>query len=293
MITRLSYYPGCSLKATGLEYDLSARAVCRELDVELTEVEDWNCCGATSAHSLNSFLGLSLPARNLAQVQKGGLDVVAPCAACYNRLRHAEYHLRRHGRMGTLLEKSLGFVFEDRVTVLTLPDLFVRRVGLETVLHRVTNKLNGLRLACFYGCLLVRPPRITGAIGQARDPDLLDRLVASLGAEPVQWSYKTECCGASQALTHPEVARAMVSRLLEAAREAGAEAVVTACPLCQSNLEMHGSTETGLPSFYFTELMGLAFNLPEAQRWFKMHLVDPTRCLACCRGSASTLLECK
>jgi len=272
-MVRLAYYPGCSLEATGKEYDASARAVCQALGIELVELEDWNCCGATSVHSIDHLLALALPARNLALAQKVGLDIVAPCSACYNRLRQTEHALRHDRSVGRAIEEAVGFNFLGGVTVLSLLEALVRRVGVEAVADRVVHPLRGLRVASYYGCLLVRPPEVT-RFDRPENPVHLDEVVEALGAEAVYWRGKTECCGASHAITNPEVASALVGRILALAREAGADAIVTTCPLCQTSLELRRPAGEAIPAVYFTELMGLAFGLPGTRTWLDKHLVD-------------------
>jgi heterodisulfide reductase subunit B len=222
---------------------------------------------------VNNLLALALPARNLALAQKLGLDVVAPCSACYNRLRQAEHALRYDRETRAAIEEAAGFNFLGGVTVLSLLEALVKRIRPGTIADRVVHPLQGLRVACYYGCLLVRPPEVT-RFDRPENPVHLDELVAALGAEPVAWRGKTDCCGASHAITSPEVATALVGRLLALAREGGADALVTACPLCQTSLEMRRPAGETMPTFYFTELMGLAFGLPGTRAWFAKHLVD-------------------
>lgn len=271
---RYSYYPGCSLAAAAAEYDLSLRRVCAALDVELTELADWNCCGATPAARVSTALALALSARNLALAQRAGLDLMVPCAACYNRLRRAEHVLASEGPRRRNLEEMLNFRYTGEVKVVSAPEA-VCRVGLRAIAGRVQRPLEGLQVACYYGCLLVRPPEIV-AFDDEESPVLLDKLMLALGATPVEWAYKTDCCGAGLALTRPETAQRLVDRLLAAAAEAGAEAVVTACNQCQINLETRrAAASPPLPVFYFTELTGLAMGVPGTEDWFRRHLVDP------------------
>ncbi len=272
---KLAYYPGCSLEATAREYDLSSRAVCRALGMELEELEDWSCCGSTSAHNLNHLLAAALAARNIALAQKSGLDVAVPCSACFARLRKADHLLRLGGEIREELEDLVEFKYTGEVAVISLLEAVVARAGLDRIRDMVTRPLEGLKLACYYGCLMVRPPEVRG-FDRVENPEMLDRLVETLGAEARQWSYKTECCGAGLSLTRSEVVEGLVGRLAEAARAAGADALVTACPLCQSNLEMRQKKSPKIPSFYFTELMGVAMGLPEAPGWMARHLVDPS-----------------
>ncbi|MDD2695207.1 MAG: CoB--CoM heterodisulfide reductase iron-sulfur subunit B family protein [Anaerolineales bacterium] len=270
-----TYYPGCSLSSTACEYDDSVRAVFEALGVGLHELEDWNCCGASSAHSLNHALSLALPSRNLALAQKAGRDLAMPCAACFNRHKAADHVLRSDPQQRAFLEEVVDFTFTGAVAVRPLLDVIGNQVGLEQVAARVTRPLKGLKVVGYYGCLLVRPPEVTG-FENPDNPTLMNRLLSALGAEARPWSYATECCGGGLSLTKSSLAARMVSRLAGWAREAGAEAIVTSCPLCQVNLEMRQDGKTPkLPIFYFSELIGLAFGLEKARSWWGKHLVNP------------------
>jgi heterodisulfide reductase subunit B len=274
-----SYYPGCSLQATASEYDDSVRAVLAALDVRLHELNDWNCCGASSAHSLNRRLSLALPARNLALAQVAGLDLVMPCAACFNRHKTADFSLRTNVEQRAFIEAAVGFTFSGTVTVRPLLAVIGQLIGLERVQARVTRPLTGLKVVGYYGCLLVRPPEVT-QFENPENPTLLDQILTALGAEARPWSYATECCGGGLSLTKSGVAGRLVDRLVARAREAGAEAMVTSCPLCQINLEMRqNKAGQPMPIFYFTELIGLAFGLAEARSWWPRHLIDPSELL--------------
>ena len=270
---KLAYYPGCSLESTAKEYDQSSRSVCAALDLELLELEDWSCCGSTSAHNLNHALATALPARNIALAQKNGLDVTVPCAACFARLRKADYMMRYDQEARRQIEEIVGFKYKGEIRIISLVEAMVDKVGLDSISAKVVKPLDGLKVACYYGCLMVRPPEVQG-FDSVENPVMLDNLVNSLGAQAVKWSYKTECCGASLSLTNTNVVQGAVARIVNAAREAGAAAIVTSCPMCQSNLEMRQGSDK-MPSFYFTELMGLAFGLNEAQGWLGKHLIDP------------------
>ena len=271
-----SYYPGCSLHSTASEFDDSVKAVFTALDVKLHELDDWSCCGASSAHSLNRALSLALPARNLAIAQEAGHDVVMPCAACFNRHKAADHEMRTNEERRALIEETVGFQFNATVGVRPLLDVVCNAIGLERLKARVTRPLTGLKAVSYYGCLLVRPPEVT-QFENPEYPTLMNQVLTALGADARPWSYATECCGGGLALTRSDVAGRLVKRLAERAREAGAEAIVTSCPLCQINLEMRqdgGGQE--MPIFYFTELTGLAFGLDKARSWWGKHLIDPT-----------------
>jgi len=271
---KASYYPGCALHGTALEYDESARAVARLLGVELVELPDWSCCGASSAHATEEALALNLAARNLTIAGTQGMDLIVPCAACYSRLKAAERKIS--GDRG----RDSGFRVLNPMEFLFLSGLSVRLQEL------VKRPLTGLKVVCYYGCLLVRPPDVTG-VKQYEHPEEMDRLIELMGAEPIPWSYKTDCCGGSLSLTRTDIVMRLTGKLFEKAIEAGAEAMVVACPLCQSNLDSRQeeiSRESGnhyeLPIFYFTELIGLALGHRDADKWFKRHFVDPRKLLA-------------
>ncbi|MGA2122700.1 MAG: CoB--CoM heterodisulfide reductase iron-sulfur subunit B family protein [Methanoregula sp.] len=271
---KASYYPGCALHGTALEYDESARAVARLLGVELVELPDWSCCGASSAHATDEALALNLAARNLTIAGTQGMDLIVPCAACYSRLKAAERKIS--GDRG----RDSGFRVLNPMEFLFLSGLSVRLQEL------VKRPLTGLKVVCYYGCLLVRPPDVTG-VKQYEHPEEMDRLIELMGAEPIPWSYKTDCCGGSLSLTRTDIVMRLTGKLFEKAIEAGAEAMVVACPLCQSNLDSRQeeiSRESGnhyeLPIFYFTELIGLALGHRDADKWFKRHFVDPRKLLA-------------
>ena len=269
-----SYYPGCSLHSTGLEFGLSTRAVFEDLDIGLIELPGWNCCGASSAHALSHSLALALPARNLSLAQDAGHHLVAPCAACFNRMKSADYTLRSDPTIRAEVERIVGFEYTGQVTVRPVLAVLYEDYGIEAIATRVRRPLTGLKVVPYYGCLLVRPPDVT----EFDDPDhpyVIAELLESIGAEVLPWSYATECCGAGLSLSRSDVVQNLVGRLAARAREAGADALVTACPLCQVNLEMRQTSEPKIPSFYITELLGLALGLPQVGKWLSKHLIDP------------------
>jgi heterodisulfide reductase subunit B len=275
-----SYYPGCSLHATGIEYDESTRAVFNALGVKLIEIEDWVCCGASSAHSVSADLALNLPAINIALAQDAHHgDLLAPCAACFNRTKAADHALRHDEARRKQIEHAVDFTYTGDVRVRNPLDVVVSDIGLETVASKVTRKLDGLKVVGYYGCLLVRPPHLM-EFDDPENPQVMNRILAALGADVRGWSYATDCCGGSASLPRVDIAARLVGSLTQHAREAGAQAIVTACPLCQMNLEMRQAQKTQMPIFYFTELMGLAFGLPETKNWWGKHLISPMSVLS-------------
>jgi len=273
---KVTYYPGCSLEGTAVDYAASIAGIAPLLDVELVELFDWNCCGASSAHSLNHRLALELPARNLALAEKAGRrDVVAPCALCFNRLKTAEKALLAPEAA------EFGVPFQGQIRIWDLLDFFTQAAYLETLASKVVTPLKNLQAISYYGCLVARPPAVTGKT-DFENPQNLERLLKVLGATPLDWSFKTDCCGAGLAVARPDLIDTLAQRLYERALQAGAECFVVSCQMCQANLDLSQeriSRKFGkdyyLPVFYFTELMGLALGHPQAPHWLSKHLVDP------------------
>ncbi len=275
----ISYYPGCSLHGTAREYDDSIRGVLNVLDIQLRELEDWTCCGASSAHCTNEALAIDLAARNLAIAEKNDRELLVPCVACYSRFKAAENEVKQHAR-------KLRFSYQGNVPIRYALDFFCDGPVLEEVKKKLTKPLAGLNVVCYYGCLTVRPPQLTG-IREYENPQHMDQLMECLGAEPIQWSYKTDCCGASLVMTRTDVVRKLGQRLLSMAKEAEADCVVTGCPMCQANLDTRQEEiekELGekydLPILYFTELMGLALGHKDVKKWLGRHITDPIKLLA-------------
>jgi len=264
--------------------------VCQALDVEMVEIPDWNCCGASSAHSMDPELFLALPARNLAQAQAlgEGLDSLAiPCAACYSRLAAAELALEGDAGFRARMERTLGFEYEGRVKPRSLLDIFANDFRQDELAAPVKKSLAGLKVVSYYGCLLVRPPAYTGRWDDPEHPQSMDYVAELMGAEAVPWSYGVDCCGGSLTLNRSDVVVHLVDRLARAAHEAGAEAMLTACPMCMANVDGRQLYRGGaplprpekpeyepLPIFYFTELMALAYGLP-LNKVLGKHMVDP------------------
>lgn len=271
---RYSYYPGCTIGTTAVEFGLSTDAVCEALGVELVELEDWNCCGASSAHSLDHELSLRLPGRNVALAQEAGLDIVAPCPACYQNVLAADNRMREDEAWRREMEELLEFTYTGEARTRHLLEVFTQAEMLERIRERVTRPLEGLRVASYYGCVLVRPPEVTGW-DDPEHPMRMDQLMEALGAEPMDWSYKVDCCGASMTLSRSEIVVKLSTRLGQAAQEAGADVVSAACGICQINLDTRQEGPNRIPALYFTELMGLAFDLPNVNKWFGKHSVDP------------------
>jgi heterodisulfide reductase subunit B len=271
---KVSYYPGCSLHGTAKEYDQSVRAVSRALGIELKEVDDWSCCGATSAHSTNFKLSVALPARNLIAAEKDALDVMVPCAACFNRFKTAEHQLKADKALQNEIEGIVGGKYHGGIAIRNPIDIIYKEIGLDALSGKVKKSLKGLKPVSYYGCLLLRPPEVC-EFDNYENPVILDKILNTLGADARLWSYKTDCCGGSLTISKTDIVMKMVNKLMTMAREAGANCVVTACPVCMANLDMRASENLRLPVFYFTELIALALGLQGPDTWFKLHNVDP------------------
>jgi heterodisulfide reductase subunit B len=283
----LAYYPGCSLHGTSGEFDASFRSSARALDLTLQEIPGWECCGNTAAHSINRLLAAALPVNELAKVEQDmKLDAVAvPCAACYSRFKTGAHELGDES-VAADVKAVVGRSYNGGVTVQNLVDVYHDSVGLEELAAKVARPFKGLKVACYYGCLLTRPPKVT----LAEDPEYpthMDAVVKAIGCQPVDWNYKTDCCGASLALTEQGIVDDLVGRIITDARACGAEAVAVACPLCQANLDGR-QTEIAraradwqaLPVIFLSQLVGRAIGVSDRELGLKKHLIDVTAVMA-------------
>jgi len=272
--SKYCYYPGCSLEATAKEYNQSVQASARLLDVELVELEDWNCCGASSGHCTDPELSLALPARNLALAEKEGHDLAVSCAACFLRFKQTNHDLRADDTLRQRIEQVIDAPYKAKTEVRHVLDIFAREVGLEEIERRVKKPLKGLKLAAYYGCYLVRPPKVT-QLDDPNNPMIMDNLLTAIGAEPLDWTHKVECCGGNLLLARTDIVVKLCNDICQAALDAGASAIVTACPLCQANLELRQTI--GVPTFYFSELLALALGAStgEMKNWWKYHIRNP------------------
>ncbi|MHC4713300.1 MAG: CoB--CoM heterodisulfide reductase iron-sulfur subunit B family protein [Planctomycetota bacterium] len=272
----VSFYPGCTAHSTGIEYSLSTHAVFDALGVTLTEIDDWNCCGGAAAHSLSHMLGLALPARNIAKAQVRDLPLAIPCPGCFNAVKRAQYALSNDPEMREKLEDVVGFKYKGGLEVKPMHDVILKDIGVEKLKEAVKRPLTGLRVVSYYGCALVRDPKVVEG-GDHENPLFLDEIVEALGGCAQDWSYKTDCCGADLAMTHGKIATEITDKITGMALEADADCVMASCGLCQINLDMRQSGANGarLPVFYFTELMGIAMDLPGRDEWWDKHIVSP------------------
>jgi heterodisulfide reductase subunit B len=247
------------------------------MDIRLEEIPDWNCCGATAAHSIDHQASIELAGRTLNLA--GGLphsDLLVPCPMCFNRLNTAAVTLRgNHSqRYNIELEASLPHIWD-------LANFFATEKMLEATAKQVKQPLSGLKAVCYYGCMASRPPEVTGA-EDFENPQALDRIIENLGATPLDWPFKTDCCGAGQVLSRLDIVSQLVGKLYDMAQRAGARAIVVSCQMCQANLDMYQQKiaadwgrRFSLPIFYFTELIGIACRIKGSKNWITRHITDP------------------
>jgi len=274
----LGLYPGCSLKGSSREYTESVLAVAKACGIELIEIEDWNCCGATAAHNLNKELSLALPARILSLAEKQGMkEIVVPCAACYSRLTVTKHELKENPKLNELVTKENGLEYTGSVGVLNI---------IQMIDKYITPNLEGKivtpfdhKVACYYGCLLVRPQGIL-KFDREEDPHSMDDLMLKAGATPIDWAFKTECCGAGLSVSRTSSVARLSGEIMKDAADRGAEAIIVACPMCHSNLDMRREAintylneKIDIPVLYATQALGLALGIDRKKLGLQRHFV--------------------
>jgi heterodisulfide reductase subunit B len=283
---KYTYYPGCSVLATAKHYQESIDAIAGPLGIELEELDDWNCCGATAYMSVKELMSFAISARNLALAEQFHRDIVTPCSACFTVLNKtnqyfAEYpDLRK--KLGMTLEAG-GLSYSGNLRVRHILDIVVNDVGNEKLSSLVTKPLEGLKIAPYYGCQIVRPGT---DFDDPDDPQCMDRMIEALGASAIEYSMKSKCCGASLMGTQENLALRLCKNLLLEAERNGADCIITVCPLCQMNLDVYQGkvnrlfgTKFNLPVLYFTQLIGMAIGIPEKKLGFQRLAVKSTKAL--------------
>jgi heterodisulfide reductase subunit B len=272
------FYPGCSLDGTAKDFHVSTLAVAAKVGLEIPELKDWICCGSTSAHSTDPLLADALPAQNLRAA--GGTPVAVACAACYSRLKAANHHIAGDPAVRARVAKVVGADYDGQTPVRHLLEILGRDMRRD-VAEAITHPLSGLKVACYYGCLLTRPPEVT-QFDDPENPTLMDRVLETAGATVVDWPHKTECCGASVSISDSSIVVDLTEKILSMAQLAGVDCIATACPLCQLNLDMRQKdveTKYGrrynLPVFYVTQLLGLAMGCTAAELSLDSLVVGP------------------
>ena len=274
---KIGFYPGCSLTGSSREYNESVVAIARVLDIELVEINDWNCCGATAAHSMNEELSLSLPARIMALAEKQGLtEVVVPCAACYNRLKMTQHELEDDHKR-TRIAGILDLPYKGNIQIINGIQL-LQKYGLENLKAKISQPF-AHKVACYYGCLLVRPHAVL-KFDRVEDPQSMDELIRTIGGSTMDWAFKTECCGGGFSVSRTDLVAKLSGNILKDAADRGAEAIIVACPMCQSNLDMRRgainkvlNSQIDIPVIYLTQAIGLALGISAVELGLKRHFV--------------------
>jgi heterodisulfide reductase subunit B2 len=275
---KIGLYPGCSLNGSARDYNESVYALAKAFDIELEQVPDWNCCGATAAHNMNKELSLALPARILASAEKHGLaDVVVPCAACYSRLAVTQHELLHDPVLRNKVIEIIGMDFKGTTNIMNVIQ-FIDKFIVDKLEAKITKKFN-YNVACYYGCLMVRPAKIL-KYDRPEDPQSMDEVMRKIGANALDWGYKVECCGAGLSVSKTDMVSKLSGKIIEDATYRGAEAIIVACPMCHSNLDMRrGSinsfwkTKFNIPVIYMTQAIGLAVGLTPKEVGLKRHFV--------------------
>ena len=290
---KFAYYPGCSLEKMAASYHVSTMETARVLGVELEEIEDWNCCGATAYFHVDEILATTLSARNLAMAEQQGLNLVAPCSGCFKNMYFANMNLKQDKDLADHVNYALeadGLKFNGSIDVNHIIDVYVNEVGLGEIKKHVTRPLKNLKVAPYYGCQLVRPRKTDENV---EDPRFFEDLLTTIGATPVNYTMRLRCCGASLIVTNKKAALSMVRSLLQTAEDAGADVIATACPLCQINLELYQTevnrefgTNLSMPVLYFTQLLGLAFGISAKKLGIGTEVVPTDDVLRCARGDS-------
>lgn len=278
MKNKIGFYPGCSLEGTAREYNESVMSMAALFDIELVSVPDWNCCGATAAHSLNKMLSLALPGRILALAEKAGMtDLLVPCAACYNRLAVTQHELFENTALKKQVEETMEMSLEKPIRILNVIQ-FIQEYIVDKLPSKLVNSFTK-KVACYYGCLLVRPHEAL-KFDRQEDPQTMDEVMSLLGAQPIDWPFKTECCGASLSVSRTDLVAKLSGKIVKEAAEREAEAIIVACPMCHSNLDMRRSAinkflakPSDIPVLYITQAIGIACGLDEKQTGVRRHLV--------------------
>jgi len=278
------YFPGCSAEATAVGLGLSAQAIARPLDIELVELEDWNCCGSTPYGSLDKPESILVVARNLALAEKTGLDLVTPCPSCFLTFYQADLYLKERPELRAQVDEALAaadLAYRGEVRVRHLMDVLLNDVTPEVIAARLKVRLDGLKVAPYYGCQLVRPDC---GFDDPEAPRSLDRLVESLGAEAVPYPLKNRCCGGALVISEPDLALGLMRKLLDSAVQNGAECITTPCPLCQMNLDAYQGkvnskfkTNYNLPVLFTTQLIGIGLGIAPKSLGLDSNIVSPER----------------
>jgi heterodisulfide reductase subunit B len=278
---KYAYYPGCSAHSTARDMHESALAVAGALGLDLVEPAGWTCCGATAAHQTDRVLAASLPAANLIKVQEMGLDMVVNCAACYNRMKVANHEVSTDPAMRKKVSDAVGRDYDGSVKVRHIVEILLEDIGLDAIKNALQASLNGLQVACYYGCLLVRPHDVTN-FDDPENPTSLDKLVTAMGGINLDWPYKVECCGGGLSMSRTDIVVNLTDSIVGMAKAAGAGCIAVSCPMCQINLDMRQldiekqtGTRHDMPILYITQLLGLCLGISPDKLGLNKLMISP------------------
>jgi len=271
---KYGYFPGCSAESTARDMHESTMAVSKALGIELTEPKGWSCCGATAGHQTDRLLSVALPAASLAKTKDEGLDMIVSCAACYNRMKVANHEIQSSARMRSDIGDVLGRDYDGSVKVRHFIEVLLEDIGIEKLTESMKYSLKGLKIACYYGCLLVRPHEVM-KFDDPENPTSLDRLVDALGGESLDWPHKVECCGGGLSMSRTDIVVSLTDSILEMAKSSGAQCIAVGCPMCQINLDMRQldiikqlGKSYEMPVVYITQLIGLCLGISPEELGF-------------------------
>lgn len=264
---KYAYYPGCSLESTSPDFNESTKAIVEFLGLGIGELPDWVCCGASSLHPSDKLMSLALPSLTLESANKDGKDIMVQCPACYAHLREAQEALNHEGPEKDDLTKVIGREIPAKMKIKHLSEILINEIGIPALQEKMIKKLEGMKIASYYGCVIVRPQHLM-KYDDPENPMVMDKLISATGARSVEWPFKTKCCGAGYSISKTEVTLDMTYEILSQAKKNGAEAISVLCPLCHINLDLRQKAieqryheKFNLPIFYYTQLLGLAFGL--------------------------------
>ncbi|MCC6346995.1 MAG: CoB--CoM heterodisulfide reductase iron-sulfur subunit B family protein [Nitrospirales bacterium] len=278
----IAYYPGCTLHASSELYDIQSRLVLGKLGLELKEIEDWNCCGATSASKTNDFLAVALPARNLGIADASGYpEIVIPCSSCLSRMLVSQRRLAEDPELRSIINAELEKKVSGSIKIRSILEVLLPRVRSGELAGKVETKLEGLKPVCYYGCLLTRFPCDMEVPDNVENPQGMETVCKALGAQPLDWAYKTDCCGAAASVNDTDTSLFLMSKILKDAVARGANCFVTTCPMCQFNMDAY-QDQVGdkygipqrLPVYFITELIGVSLGLSPQEMQVDRHFVD-------------------
>ena len=279
---KYAYYPGCSAESTARDQHSSVMAVAEALGIEMIEPKGWTCCGSTPAHQTGKVLAVSLAAANLAKVRDMGLDMVVNCAACFSRMKAANHEISMNPEIRKKTADAIGRDYDGSTNVRHFIEVLLDDIGIDAIKAAITHTLGGIKVASYYGCLLVRPHEVT-KFDDPENPRSMDMLVKAMGGEAIDWPHKVECCGAGLTLTRTDIVLKLSGSIIGMAKDAGADCVVVACPMCQMNLDMRQldiEKETGkrydIPVLYISQLLGLCLGISPKKLGLRKLMISPS-----------------